>query len=358
MADTPVSERTEKPSPKKLKDAREKGQVARSRDLAAAVSLLAVSIALSRLGPLLMARIAQFLIHDLGHFADRASGSLTIEDIGTRLWVGVAFFGLTVGPLLAVGGVTGVAANVAQSGWSMAPQALKLNWSKLGPSQGLARLAPKNSGIDLLKQAIAVTIVGLLAWSAGRSLLIDSPRLALTSPAEAATTGWSAITQLIWRCGLGLLVLSAADYGVQWWRHWSSLKMTKQEVRDESKAHEGAPEIKARVRKVQREMARGRMLQAVKDATVVIANPTHFAVALEYRRDRASAPVVVAKGADHMAQQIKKMARDHGVPIVENVSLAQALYKSAEVGDQIPGALFGAVAEVLAYLVRIKQLML
>jgi flagellar biosynthetic protein FlhB len=134
--------------------------------------------------------------------------------------------------------------------------------------------------------------------------------------------------------------------------------MTRQEVRDEAKLNEGSPEIKARVRRVQREMSRRRMLQAVKTATVVVTNPTHFAVALEYRRSEMVAPRVVAKGQDHMAARIRALAREHGVPIVENVTLARALHKSAEIGDTIPAALFGAVAEVLAYLVRIKQLVL
>jgi flagellar biosynthetic protein FlhB len=134
--------------------------------------------------------------------------------------------------------------------------------------------------------------------------------------------------------------------------------MTRQEVRDEAKSSEGSPEIKARVRRVQREMSKRRMLKSVETATVVVTNPTHFAVALFYERATMSAPIVVAKGADHMAARIKAIAREKGVPTVENVPLAQALYKTAEVGETIPGPLFSAVAEVLAYLVRIKQLVL
>jgi flagellar biosynthetic protein FlhB len=237
-------------------------------------------------------------------------------------------------------------------------QALRLNWQRLSPSSGLARLAPKQSGVDLVKAVIAVVILSALAWNTGRELVLDVPRLSWLAPVDAAVSGWSTVTRLLWHFGLAMLAIALADYGVQHWRLWSSLKMTKQEVRDESKSSEGSPEMKARVRKVQREMSRSRMLKAVKTATVVVTNPTHFAVALEYRRDLMAAPVVVAKGADFMAARIKAVAREHGVPTVENVSLAQALYKGAEVGDPIPGALFGAVAEVLAYLVRIKQLML
>lgn len=165
-------------------------------------------------------------------------------------------------------------------------------------------------------------------------------------------------TRLLVQAGLALAAIAGADYGLQRWRHYASLKMTKQELRDEARSSEGSPEIKARVRRIQREMTRKRMLNAVKTATVVVTNPTHYAVALQYQRARMGAPVVVAKGRDHLAQRIKAIAREAGVPLVENVPLAQALYKGAEVGDEIPGPLFGAVAEVLAYLIRIKQLAL
>jgi flagellar biosynthetic protein FlhB len=178
------------------------------------------------------------------------------------------------------------------------------------------------------------------------------------APQVAAAEGWSHLQRLLTQVGIALLAIAGADYGLQSWRHFSSLKMTKQELKDEAKSNEGSPEVKARVRRIQREMNRKRMMTAVKTATVVITNPTHYAVALEYRRSSMSAPIVVAKGRDHVAMRIKKIAREAGVPLVENVALAQGLYKSAEVGDEIPGALFGAVAEVLAYLVRIKQLLL
>ena len=356
MAEAPASERTEKPTPKKLREAREKGQVPRSRDLAAALSLLAVVLALTRLGPGLGTRLADTVGGAFQHLGEVSP--LLPNEMGATAWRYLALLALTTGPLLAIGGGVGVLSTLAQSGWTLAPQALQVNWERLSPSNGLARLAPRQAGVDLLKQVLAVTIVGVLAWSAARSLAVDAPRLAGATAAEAARFGWNALLQLLSRAGFGLLVVAGGDYGVQRWRHWSSMKMTKQEIRDESKANDGSPEIKARVRKIQREMTRSRMLKAVKTATVVVTNPTHYAVALEYRRERTAAPIVVAKGADHMAARIKRLARDHGVPTVENVALAQALYKTVDVGEQIPAALFGAVAEILAYLVRLKQLML
>ncbi len=155
-----------------------------------------------------------------------------------------------------------------------------------------------------------------------------------------------------------LLVLGAADYGIQKWRYIDQLKMTDEELKEDHKQQESNPEIKARIRKIRRELFRSRMMKAVPNATVVLTNPTHYAVALEYKREKNIAPVVVAKGQDLVAAKIREVARHHSVPIIENPSLTRALYKECEIGDTIPGPLFGAVAEVLAYLVRIKQLVL
>jgi flagellar biosynthetic protein FlhB len=189
-----------------------------------------------------------------------------------------------------------------------------------------------------------------------RTSLLDAARFARMSPFESGLAGWSQVEQLLRQTALAMLVVGVADYLVQRWRLRQSLKMTKQEVKDDFKLSEGNPEIKARVRRIQMTMARKRMLAAVPKATVVVTNPTHYAVALEYRRAEMAAPRVLAKGRGLLAQRIKAIARDHGVPTVENVPLAQSLYKTVEVGEFIPAALFEAVAEVLAYLIRLKQL--
>ena len=180
--------------------------------------------------------------------------------------------------------------------------------------------------------------------------------LAWMSPMDAARAGWAQAESLLWKVAWGLAFLALGDYGLQRYRLMQSLKMTKQEVKDEAKQNEGNPEVKGRIRRIQREMARRRMLENVPKATVVITNPTHYAVALEYRRGEMAAPKVLAMGADHIALQIRERARKHGVPLVENKPLAQALYKTAEVGETIPAPLFSAVAEVLAQLIKLKQL--
>jgi flagellar biosynthesis protein FlhB len=265
--------------------------------------------------------------------------------------------GWLVGPLAAGAVVATAASAQAQGGVNFATEALQIDLTRLSPASGFKRLAPSQAGLNLVKTVIAATVVGAVAWSAVSGLLADSPRFALVDPVASGLGAWTHAVAFLKRAALALLALAAADFGLQKWRTGQSLRMTKQEVRDDHKLAEGNPEIKARVRRVQREMLRKRMLAAVPKATVIITNPTHFAVAVKYTRGQA-APEVVAKGADNLALKIRTIAREHGVPIVENPPLARAIYRQVDVGESIPGDLFEAVAEVLAYLIRLKQLVL
>ena len=358
MADESTGEKTEKASGKKLADARKKGQVVRSHDLVVAASSLAITMAMVATGGSMMARMASRMTLGLSHLGDRPLAPVNNADLGTLVANDVGVLATVVGPLLAVAAFVAVAGNVVQAGWVFAPEKFQLNFSRLNPAQGFSRLMPSKSWLDLLKIIVSVTPIAYVAVRIVNEIVADSPRLIWMAPAESAITGWQHMVTLLWRSGLSLLVLAGADYGLQFWRQRSSLKMSKQDQKDESKASEGNPEIKQRVRKVQREINKRRMMSAVKNATVVVTNPTHYAVALEYHRETMSAPLVVAKGQDLMAQRIKAIARDSGVPVIESVALAQGLFKGTEIGDSIPAPLFGAVAEILAYLVRIKQLML
>ena len=323
----------------------------------AALSLLAVSTVLARTGGAGVARLQQHLAEGLRALGDRGHLTITADSIGTIVTNDALVLALIVAPLMGVAAFTGLAGNLVQSGWVFSPERLTPDFTRLSPANGFSRFAPSQAGITVLKATLAVSIVSTLLYSLSAQALAETPRLAWMSPSMAAAEGWRWIWRLLMQGGMSLLLLAGADVGWQWWKHYQSLKMTKQELRDESKGSEGNPEVKARVRRIQRDMTRRRMLAAVKTATVVVTNPTHFAVALEYKRGAMSAPRVVAKGQDLLAARIKEIAREHGVPIIENKPLAQALFKGAEVGDVIPGDLFGAVAEVLAYLVRIRQLM-
>lgn len=358
MAQPQQGDRTEKPTDKRKRDARQRGQVVRSRDLAAALALVGVTVALGWFGGAFMNAAGARLALGLSTFGEAARGDLTPQSAGALVWPELRYLAILAGPAAAAGLLVTLVASFAQTGWTFAPKALELNWGRLSPSTGLARLKPLQAGGDLIKAFIGIGVLVAVSYTLVQDLYNRSPSLVGMSPAEIGRYSWAHLWSLLWRAGLALAAVAAADYGLQYWRWYSQLRMTRQEVKDEFKANEGNPEIKARVRRIQRDMTRRRMLSAVKDATVVITNPTHFAVALRYRRADMAAPVVVAKGQDLMAARIRKVAAQHGVPCVENVALARALYKGAEVGDSIPGALFGAVAEVLAYLVRLKQIVL
>ena len=284
--------------------------------------------------------------------------AISAGDINSRVIQGAGLIALLVGPIAVATMAVGVGMHGLQGGWVFSPNALHLNWSRLNPANGVKKLGIMQSGMETIKTLISVAVITCLAWRIVAIAMDEAPQMAWLTPFGAAALAWSHSDTLLWRVAWALAVLALGDYALQKYRLTSSLMMTKQEVKDEHKMMEGSPENKRRVRKAQFAMARRRMMQDVARATVVITNPTHFAVALEYRRDKMAAPLVLAKGADHVALRIREEARSRGVPIVENKPLAQALFRTAEVGQTIPAPLFGAVAEVLAYLVRIKQLML
>src|SRR5262245_9234024 len=351
-------ERTEKPTPKRLQDARKKGQIARSRDLALAAASVAATMALALLGEHLIIGLVEYLRSDLARFGDHPLHVVTAGEVTAVIMQAAAKIGILVGPVALAATVAAVGMHGFQGGWSFAPGALRLNWSRLSPAAGAKRFSFSQSGVESIKIVITLIAIAYFAWSAIDRLLVKAPELAWLSPADLGRATWSHAEDLLWRVAWTLAALALADYAMQRYRLMTSLKMTRQEVRDEHRQSEGSSEVKGRMRRLQREFSRRRMLSDVARATVVITNPTHYAVALEYRRDEMAAPRVLAKGADHVALRIREEARTHGVPIVENKPLAQALFKTAEIGQVIPAPLFGAVAEVLAYLVRIKQLML
>jgi flagellar biosynthetic protein FlhB len=351
-------ERTEKPTPKRLKKAREQGQIARSRDLAIAAASVAATIALAKLGGRLVTGLTERLMIDLARVGESPLHSVTVGDLQQLILGAGAAIALLVGPIALATMVAGVGMHGFQGGWSFAPGALNLNWSRLNPASGFKRFGLMQSGADTLKTFMAVSVIAYICWRVTAAVIADSIRLAWISPVDAGMSAWVHAETMLWRVAWALGFLAMGDYALQRYRLMKSLKMSKQEIRDEAKESDGSGEVKAKIRSVQREMSRRRMISDVAKATVVITNPTHFAVALRYDRATMAAPQVLAKGQDHLALKIREKARQHGVPIVENKPLAQALFKTAEVGETIPGPLFNAVAEVLAYLIRIKQLML
>ncbi len=248
-----------------------------------------------------------------------------------------------------------IVANVAISGWVFTLRPLATNLEKLNPIKGLSRLFSWLSLIELLK---ALLKAGVIAGVAGLAIWLQRDGLlALAAePLETALVHFTQITLYTFLAAVAAFALVVAvDVPFQLWDYHRQMRMTKEEVRQEQKEMEGDPQIKARIRAVMREQARRRMMAAVPKADVVVTNPLHYAVALEYKERRMRAPVVVAKGAQLVAERIKEIAREHRVPIVEAPPLARALYRHAEVGDTIPAALFNAVAQVLAYVYRLQQ---
>jgi flagellar biosynthetic protein FlhB len=351
-------ERTEKPSGKRLRDARQRGQFVHSRDLAVAGATLAATMALAGLGGRLYEGLANRLAADLGSMGENPLRAVTGGELDALVMGGGWLIAFLVGPIALCTAGAAVLIHGAQGGFVLATDTLKIDWTRLNPANGIKRLGISQSGVDTLKTLVSVAAIAVLGWMSIKGMLADSGRIPWMSPVGAAAVGWSSMQTLMWRVALALVLLALGDYGLQYYRTMSALKMTKQELKDEAKESEGNAEVKGRIRRVQREMARRRMLSDVKKAAVVITNPTHFAVALEYKRGSMTAPRVLAKGQDHVAFTIREQARKHGIPMVENKPLAQALFKTTEVGDVIPAGLFSAVAEVLAQLIRLKQLVL
>jgi len=351
-------ERTEKPTAHKLKEARKQGQIARSRDLAIAAASVASTLAMAYTGSHLIGGLMDALRSSLDSFGNAALRDVEPTELGALMLRSALQMATLVGPLALVTMVAAVGMHGFQGGWSFAPGALRLNWSRLNPSTGAKRLSFSQSGVETLKTILVCAIVATLTCQALRSALTEAPRFPWMTPADAAAATWSHLEALLLRAGWFLGAIALADYGWQRFRLLQSMKMTRQEVKDEVRQNEGSGEVKGRIRRLQREMSKRRMLRDIARATVVITNPTHFAVALEYQRESMVAPKVLAKGADHLALKIRERAMQHGVPVIENKPLARSLYATAEIGDTIPAPLFAAVAEVLAYLVRIKRLIL
>jgi flagellar biosynthetic protein FlhB len=260
-----------------------------------------------------------------------------------------------IAPVLGAALVVGVLTQFLQVGILFTTDPLLPRFSRLNPVSGLSRLFSGQAVVELLKAVLKLAIVGMVAFS---TLRADLPTIFLLGEQGVGLffAGLSAIiASLLGKSGMALLVLGGLDYAFQRWHHEQSLKMTKQEVKEEARQQDVDPKIKARIRSMQRDLSRRQMMAAVPKATVVITNPTHLAVALAYDRGKMAAPQVVARGAGHLAERIKSLAREARVPIMEDKPLARALYRHVEVGEYIPDTLYKAVAQVLAYVYSLQQ---
>jgi len=352
MAQESYQDRTEPASDKKRADARKKGKVFRSQEVNSAVILVFGVLILYFSGGAMgsgLASMSRELFSSAGTFRVTAAG---VQELALR---GVMRFAAIVAPLLAGVAVVGLALNVAQVGFVFTLEPLVPDFNKVNPLNGIKKvLISRRSMVELLKNVLKVTIVGYIGWDAMQGILTESITLMDGDPAGVLAFMSRGAMAVGLRTGLAFLVLAALDYAYQRFEYEREMRMTKQEVKEEGKAQEGDPQVKARVRTIQRRIAYRRMMQDVPTADVVVTNPTHLAVALKYDTEKMSAPKVVAKGADLIARKIREIALEHAVPIVEDRPLARMLFDSVDVGEEIPEKMFQAVAQLLAYIYRLK----
>ncbi|MEZ2416799.1 flagellar biosynthesis protein FlhB [Luteibacter sp. RCC_6_2] len=352
MSETDKEDRTEAPSEKRLREAREKGDLPRSRDLSTAVVVLAGVTTL-------IAARDQMSVHaaNIMHVGLRYSRDDLFASNGVyRALATAALEGFKLlGPVFAVTAVAAIAAPALMGGLNFSTQALAPKFDRLDPIKGFSRLVSVNGLVELGKSLLKLVLIGgALVW-----FLLRSTRDMYTVGTGPVSVGiaqaFSIFGQasLVFACALGAIALVDAPW--QKFSFTKKMKMSKQEVKDEHKESEGSPELKSKIRQMQHQMARRRMMEDVPTADVIVTNPTHFAVALKYDENRMGAPRVVAKGVDVIAQQIRDVAGGAKVPVVEAPPLARALYHTTEIGREIPAALYIAVAQILAYVFRLKQ---
>lgn len=352
MAKDSYQERTEQATPKRRQEARKKGQVAQSREAASAAILLMGLGVFFFAGQWMLGSISDFTVGMLdrigkGSMNDIADASALFAEILR------AFVKITL-PIMAVVFVAAIASILLQTGFLLTAEPLVPKLSKINPLQGIQRMFSLKSLVELVKSLCKILLIGMAAYLLIRSELDKIPGLALLTVPDIFRFTFRVAFKIALHVCLLLVLLAVLDYAYQRWEHEKSLKMTRQEVKDEQKQTLGDPKVKSRIRSIQMDMARRRMMAAVPEADVVITNPTHLAVALRFDVRNMIAPRVAAKGAGRIAERIKAVAAEHDVPVVENKPLARSLYKMVDIDETIPAELYRAVAEVLAYVYRLR----
>ncbi len=351
MAEESFQERTEQATPKRREEARKKGQVPKSREFASVAVLLSSLFTLYWTSGFLMSKLDNMLIYYLENLKHHTVTLTTMRSIGLT---GMGFMATILAPLLLVITVVAILSNFLQVGPLLTLEPLMPQLSKISPLQGIKRLFSLQALMEFIKSLFKLTVVCWIVYSTVSKEMGHLIPLLHMNPYQIAAFIGKVSFEIFWKSCLAMILLSVLDYMFQRYDYEKNLKMTKQEVKEEYKQTEGDPQVKSRIRSIQREMARKRMMQEVPEADVVITNPTRLAVALKYIPGQMDAPTVVAKGAGKIAEKIRNIARDHGVPVVENKPIAQSLFKLVEIGQPIPEALFKAVAEIFAYVYRLK----
>jgi flagellar biosynthetic protein FlhB len=345
-------ERTEKATPKRRSEARKKGQVAKSRDVTSVMVLLSGLLALFLLGSYYYGHFSTLMIKSFGQIGTIMVTPENIQVLQNQWLVSV---GLILAPFLGVVVVVSLVSNYVQVGGFWSWELIKPDPEKVFSLQGLRRIFSLQSLMELLKSIGKILIVGGMAYYTIKKELPNILPLMEEEVGSISRYIFSVSRDIFLNTVLVMVLLAGLDYIFQRWSYEKGLRMSKQEIKDEGKQAEGDPLVKARMRSIQRDIARRRMMAEVPKADVIITNPTHIAVALLYISGEMDAPKVVAKGAGFVAEKIKAVGQEHEIPILENKPLAQILYKTVEVGQMIPATLYHLVADVLAFVYRVKK---
>lgn len=346
-------EKTEPATPKKKQDARKKGKTVKSMEMNSAFLLMFGMLILYMSGAKLASEISVFMRNI---FISAPTFQLNLDNLHKLLIESFVTVGIIVGPLAIGLLAVGLLVSFTQVGFIFTLEPMKPKSSKINPLNGIKNnMLSRRAAVELLKNLIKVFVIGLVAYFALKGIIEESMYLMDSNVRSVINFMVKASISVAVKVAIAFIILAVFDYLYQRFEYEKDLKMTKHEVKEENKTTEGDPMVKSRIRSIQREIAYKRMMQDVPKADVVVTNPTHIAVAIQYDQDKMGAPKVVAKGAEKTAQRIKEIAQEHNVPIVEDKFLARTLYKTVEVGEQIPEKLFQAVAEILAYIYRLKN---
>lgn len=347
------AEKTEKPTPKKKSKAASRGQLARSPEINSVIVLLAAFLAIKSFTPYIIGEWTE-LTARLYKMMSQGSFNLDYRALQAMFILVTLSTSKMLAPIIGGALVGGLASTYMQVGFRFDMSAVKFNLENINPVAGLKRLFSPQSLAELVKSVLKMMIIGYVVYVEFKKEFLGFSRLTDMNLQASGSYVGQVTLNLVWKVILWLVILAAADYIFQKWRTGKQLMMSKEEVKEEHKQAEGDPQVKAKIRQKQRQLSMARMMQVLPKADVVITNPTHFAVALRYDSQTMNAPVVIAKGQDRIALRIKEVAREHGVVTVENKPLAQSLFYSTEIGDAIPEDLFQAVAEVLAFVYKLK----
>jgi flagellar biosynthesis protein FlhB len=345
-----LADKTEAATPRRREDARKKGTVARSQELGPAAVMLVGLLCLQTFGGRLLetVRVVTRVCITM------AAGSPEPEKMPELLLQCLGQVARAAVPLLGCLALTALVVGATQTKMLMTLKPLNPDWSRVNPLKGFTRVFSIRAILDLVKSVLKVSLLAALCFSFGRSITAVILSLSGYDLTLGLSKGGQLVSELLWRSAAILAVLAVIDYIVQRWQYERNLRMSKQEIKEEMRQMEGDPIIRGFLRRKQREAGRRRMMDAVPSAAAVVTNPTHIAIALSYDRGKSVAPVVVAKGARLMAERIREVAREHGVPVVEDPPLARTLYKTVDVGEMIPPEMYRAVAEILAFVYRLK----